>query len=105
MKTLSGIVSGYTNNLLLRSAAVCLKERRRVILVPRELPLSSIRLSNLSKAAQHGCVILPPMLTFYHNPTSIQDMIDHLVGKIMMQFDLEFKGFIPWRGVKGDGQT
>lgn len=105
MKTLSGVVTGYTDNLLLRAADVCLKERRRVILVPRELPLSSIHLSNLSKAAQHGCVIFPPMLTFYNNPTSIQDMIDHLVGKIMMQFDLEYKGFVPWRGVKEDAQT
>jgi 4-hydroxy-3-polyprenylbenzoate decarboxylase len=103
MKTLAGVVTGYTDNLLLRAADVCLKERRRVILVPRELPLSSIHLKNMSEAAQHGCMIFPPMLTFYNNPASIQDMINHLVGKIMMMFDLTFKGFVPWRGVKEDG--
>jgi len=104
MKTLSGVVTGYTDNLLLRAADVCLKERRRVILAPRELPLNSIHLKNMSEAAQHGCVILPPMLTFYNNPSSIQDMINHLVGKIMMMFDLSFKGFVPWRGVKENAQ-
>lgn len=100
MKTLSGIVSGYTDNLLLRAADVCIKERRRVVLVPREFPLSSIHLKNMSEAAQHGCVILPPMLTFYNKPSCIQDMINHLVGKILMMFDREFRDFIPWRGSK-----
>lgn len=102
MKTLSGIITGYTDNLLLRAADVCLKERRRVVLVPREFPLNSIHLKNMYEATQHGCVILPPMLTFYNNPSSVQDMINHLIGKIMMMFDLPFKGFIPWQGVKQD---
>jgi 4-hydroxy-3-polyprenylbenzoate decarboxylase len=100
MKTLSGIVTGYTDNLLLRAADVCMKEKRRVVLVPRELPLSSIHLENLAKAAQHGCDIFPPMLTFYNNPRTMQDMIDHIVGKILMSFDLDFKRFVPWKGVK-----
>ncbi|QDR81444.1 UbiX family flavin prenyltransferase [Sporomusa termitida] len=100
MKSLAGIVTGYTDNLLLRAADVCLKERRRVVLVPRELPLSSIHLENMSKAAQQGCIILPPMLTFYNNPGSIQDMVNHLMGKIMMLFDIVFTEFAPWKGVK-----
>jgi len=104
MKTLSGVVTGYTDNLLLRAADVCIKERRRVVLVPRELPLSSIHLKNMSKAARHGCIILPPMLTFYNSPSSIQDMINHLVGKILMMFDLKFSDFVPWRGVKENGR-
>jgi 4-hydroxy-3-polyprenylbenzoate decarboxylase len=102
MKTLSGVVTGYTDNLLLRAADVCLKERRRVVLVPRELPLSSIHLKNMLKAARLGCDILPPMMTFYNNPGSIQDMMNHLIGKIMMLFDRNFDGFIPWRGEKAD---
>lgn len=97
MKTLSGVVTGYTDNLLLRAADVCLKERRRVILVPRELPLSSIHLKNMTEAAYHGCAILPPMMTFYNNPNTIQDMINHLVGKILMMFDLKFEQFVPWK--------
>lgn len=103
MKTLSGVVTGYTDNLLLRAADVCLKERRQVVLVPRELPLSSIHLKNMAKAARHGCVILPPMLTFYNNPGSIQDMINHLIGKILMMFNLSFREFVPWKGVKESG--
>jgi flavin prenyltransferase len=98
MKTLSGVVSGYTDNLLLRSADVCLKEKRRVILVTREMPLSSIHLRNLAQAANDGCTIIPPMMTFYNRPSTIQDMIDHVVGKVMMMFDLDFDGFKPWGG-------
>lgn len=100
MKSLSGIVTGFTDNLLLRAADVCLKERRRVVLVPRELPLSLIHLENMSKAALQGCIILPPMLTFYNNPGSIQDMVNHLMGKIMLLFDIAFAEFAPWKGVK-----
>ena len=98
MKTLSGIVTGYSDNLLLRAADVCLKEKRRLILVPRECPLSSVHLRNMSQASNDGCIIVPPMLTFYNKPQTIQDMINHLVGKIMMTFDLPFDNFVPWQG-------
>ncbi len=98
MKTLAGIVCGYTDNLLLRAADVCLKERRKVVLLPRELPLSSIHLGNMEKAARHGCIVCPPVMTFYNKPKSIQDMIDHLTGKVMMLFGLEFSKFKPWAG-------
>lgn len=100
MKTLSGIVTGYTDNLLLRAADVSIKERRRVVLVPRELPLSTIHLKNMVKASRYGCDIVPPMLTFYNHPHSIQDMINHLVGKILMLFGIPFHEFVPWRGGK-----
>jgi len=98
MKTLAGIVSGYSDNLLLRAADVCLKERRKVVLVPRELPFSTIHLENMDKAARSGCIICPPVMTFYNNPETIQDMINHLIGKIMMMFGLEFTEFKPWTG-------
>lgn len=100
MKTLAGVVTGYTDNLLLRAVDVCLKERRRVILVPRELPLSAVHLRNLAQAASDGCVIMPPMLTFYNRPETIQHMINHLVGKIMAMFGLTFTEFVPWDGME-----
>jgi 4-hydroxy-3-polyprenylbenzoate decarboxylase len=99
MKTLSGVVTGYTDNLLLRAADVCLKEQRRLVLVPREVPLSRIHVENLQQATRAGCVIVPPMLTFYNSPKTIQDMINHLVGKILMMFNLDYHSFIPWQGV------
>jgi len=68
MKSLAGIASGYADNLVLRAADVCLKENRRVVLVPREMPLGKVHLRNLSEAADLGCSIIPPMLTFYNGP-------------------------------------
>ncbi len=99
MKTLSGVVAGYTDNLLIRAADVCVKEKRRVILVPRETPLSSIHLRNMLQAANDGYMLVPPMLTFYNRPDTIQDMINHLIGKIMAAFNLDFNAFVPWEGV------
>lgn len=96
MKTLSAIATGYAANLLVRAADVCLKENRRVVLVPREMPLGRIHLRNLSAAAEAGCTIVPPMLTFYNSPRSLSDQIDHILGKIFMQFDLDFPHFKPW---------
>lgn len=96
MKTLAGIVTGYTDNLLLRAADVCLKEGRRVVLCPREMPLGRIHLRNLNTAAELGCAIIPPMMTFYNSPQSIQNMIDHVVGKVLLQFGLHSEQFIPW---------
>ena len=97
MKTLAGIVLGYADNLLLRVADVCLKESRKVVIVPREMPLGRIHLRNLSQAADLGCTIIPPMLTFYNHPQTIQDQIDHLVGKILAQFGLHSDDFRPWQ--------
>ncbi len=98
MKTLSGIVHGYADNLLLRAADVCLKERRKLILAPREMPLSTLHLENMLKASQYGALILPPMLTFYNHPQTIDDMLHHLVGKILLQFGLDDPEFRPWNG-------
>lgn len=98
MKTLAGIVTGYSENLLLRSADVCLKEKRKLVLVPREMPLSSLHLENMLKASQYGAVIMPPMLTFYNSPQTIMDMVRHIVGKILMQFNLDYRQFKPWEG-------
>jgi len=98
MKTLAGVVSGYAENLIQRAADVCLKENRRVVLVPREMPLSRIHLRNLSAAAELGCVIVPPMLTFYSGQRTLEDQMVHIAGKVLMQFDLPCAHFRPWKG-------
>ncbi|MHB8134366.1 MAG: UbiX family flavin prenyltransferase [Anaerolineaceae bacterium] len=98
MKTLAGIASGYSDNLLLRAADVCMKERRKLVIVPRETPFSGIHLRNLSFLHDQGVVILPAMMTFYHQPETIQDMVDYLVGKILSQFDLVYGKYKPWEG-------
>ncbi len=98
MKTLAGIVTGYAENLLLRAADVCLKEGRKVVLVPRETPLSRLHLRNLAAAADLGCAIVPPMLTFYNGAGTVEDQINHVVGKALLQFGLTSRGFTPWKG-------
>lgn len=100
MKTLAGIVSGYAENLLLRAADVCLKENRRVVLVPREMPLGRIHLRNMLSASELGCTIVPPMLTFYNGADSLQAQIDHIVGKVLLQFGITSDDFRPWKGVE-----
>lgn len=98
MKTLAAIACGYANNLLVRAVDVCLKENRRVVLMPRETPLSLIHLRNMTAAAEAGCTIVPPMLTFYNRPEDISVQIDHVVGKTLMQFGLIPDCFHPWEG-------
>jgi polyprenyl P-hydroxybenzoate/phenylacrylic acid decarboxylase-like protein len=98
MKTLAKIAHGYSDNLLLRAADVCLKERRKLILVTREMPLSTLHLENMLKASQYGAMIMPPMLTFYHHPRTIDDLINHLTGKILTQFGLDDAAFQAWQG-------
>lgn len=96
MKTLSGIANGYSDNLLVRAADVCLKEGRRVVLVPREMPLSRVHLRNLQSASDAGCAIVPPMLTFYNGAETLQGQMVHVIGKVLMQFGIESKQFKPW---------
>lgn len=98
MKTLAGIVTGYTDNLLLRAADVCMKEGRKVVLCPREMPLGKLHLRNLNTAAELGCTIVPPMMSFYSGQVTVEDQIDHIIGKMMMQFELEYDRFRPWEG-------
>lgn len=98
MKTLGAINAGYTANLLTRAADVCLKEGRKVVLVPREMPFGKVHLRNLKDVSDLGCVIVPPVLTFYNVPESLTDQINHVVGKILMQFGLDHDKFVPWEG-------
>lgn len=98
MKTLSGLANAYDEDLIVRAADVCLKEGRKVVVVPREMPLNRIHCRNLLTACEAGYVILPPMLTFYSDYPTTQDQVDHIIGKILMQFGLEYDKFQPWKG-------
>lgn len=100
MKTLSAVANGFAANLLVRAADVCLKENRKVVLVPREMPLGKIHLKNLTVASDLGCVIVPPMLTFYNAPENLCDQINHVIGKVLMQFGIAHDQFIPWEGAE-----
>lgn len=96
MKTLAGIVTGYSDNLLLRAADVTLKERRKLVLVTRECPLGLVHLRNMYEAGKMGAVILPPMLSYYNQPENIADCNKHIVGKIMDQFGYEMDAYRRW---------
>lgn len=96
MKTLSSIANGYDETLVARSAGVTLKESRKLILVPRETPLTAINLENMLKLARLGVVILPPVPGFYTKPKSIEQIIDHTVGKCLDQFNIEHDLYKRW---------
>ena len=98
MKTLAAIRSGYGDGLIARAADVTLKERRRLVLVPRETPLSEIHLDNMLALARMGVRIVPPMPAFYNNPASVNDIVAHVVTRILDQFDIESVTAKRWNG-------
>ncbi|MBP1988801.1 UbiX family flavin prenyltransferase [Paenibacillus eucommiae] len=89
MKTLAAVSHGFADNLLARSADVILKERRKLVIVPREAPLSEIHLENMLRLARMGVVILPPMPAFYNKPETIDDIVLHTVSRILDQFGID----------------
>ena len=100
MKTAAGIYSGYTDNLILRSADVAIKEQRKLVLAVRESPISQIHLRNLYELSKIPNVrIIPPMLTFYHMPESIDDMVNHIAAKLLEPFGIEMEGYRRWKGL------
>lgn len=97
MKTLAAIAHSFSQDLLVRAADVTLKERRKLVLVPRETPLHLGHLRNMVAATEMGAVILPPMPAFYHAPKTIDDLINQTVGKVLDQFHVEHSLFSRWR--------
>ena len=96
MKTLSAIANGYDNTLIARAAGVTIKESRKLILMARETPLSAIHLENMLKLSRLGVVILPPVTEFYTKPKSINDIVNHGVGKCLDQFNIEHDLYHRW---------
>jgi len=96
MKTLAAIANGYDDTLVARSAGVTIKEGRKLILMVRETPLSAIHLENMLKLSRLGVVILPPVTEFYTNPKTIDDIVNHGVGKCLDQFDIDHDLYPRW---------
>jgi 4-hydroxy-3-polyprenylbenzoate decarboxylase len=99
MGTLARVSAGYSSNLVERAADVALKERRELVLVPRETPLSELHLENMLRLRRMGAVILPAMPGFYHGPRSIEDLVDHVVGKVLDTLRIEHDVGARWKGI------
>ena len=97
IKSLSGIVHSYNDNLLARAADVCLKERRTLVLLVRETPLHLGHLELLAQAARYGAVILPPVPAYYNRPRTIEDLVDHTVGRALDHFDIPHQLVKRWK--------
>ena len=103
-KTLAAVAHGFGENLVHRAADVVLKERRRLVLVVREAPLSDIHLENMLKLSRMGAVMLPPMPAFYNRPRTVDDIVDHTVSRMLDQFGIEVPGMPRWSGEMGVGE-
>jgi 4-hydroxy-3-polyprenylbenzoate decarboxylase len=102
MKTLAGIANSFSNNLLLRTADVTLKERRRLVLVARETPLHLGHLRSMTQVTEMGAIVAPPVPAFYHKPESLNDIIDQTVNRVLdlMKIELPQDLFTRWQGGK-----
>ena len=101
MKTLSAIANSYADSLIVRAADVCLKERKQLVLMPRETPLHTGHCKLLYEASQLGAIIAPPMPAFYTRPESLDDLVNHSVGRVLDLFGLETGNLKRWQGANG----
>jgi len=100
MKTLASVAHGLSDNLIARAADVVLKERRRLILMVRETPLNLAHLRNMTAVTEMGGIVFPPLPSFYHKPASIEEMVDHTVGRVIDLFGIEHTLAPRWNGMK-----
>ncbi len=98
MKTLAAIRAGFGDSLICRAADVHLKERRKLVLLPRESPFSEIHLENMLALSRMGAVIFPPIPAFYNHPQNVDELIHHIVGRVLDQFGLDTPGLARWSG-------
>ena len=98
MRTLAAVTYGYGDNLIHRAADVTLKEQRPLVIVPRETPLSVTHLENMLRLARVGVTILPPMPAFYNHPRTVEEVVDHVVGRILDQLGITTSLSIRWSG-------
>ncbi|MEV7966222.1 UbiX family flavin prenyltransferase [Sphaerisporangium sp. NPDC088356] len=105
MKTVAGIRIGYADNLVGRAADVTLKERRPLVLLARETPLSTIHLENLLDLSRMGATVLPPVPAFYNHPSSVTDVVEHIVGRTLDQFGLALPTLRRWEGPRKHGHA
>lgn len=98
MKTLAAIRAGFGDTLICRAADVVLKERRKLLLLARESPFSEIHLENMLALTRMGAVVFPPIPAFYNRPATIEDIVHHIVGRLLDQFGLEMPGMQRWSG-------
>jgi polyprenyl P-hydroxybenzoate/phenylacrylic acid decarboxylase-like protein len=104
MKTLAAIRHGHADGLIARAADVTLKERRRLVLLARETPLNDIHLENMLALSRMGAIIAPPVPAFYNNPQTIEDLIDHTVGRVLDLFGLSMPELRRWTGIRSGGR-
>ena len=105
VKTMSALANSYADNLLIRAGDVTLKEGKKLVLLVRETPLHLGHLRNMERLAEIGAVIMPPVPAFYHRPRTIQDIVDHTVGKMLDMFDIEHDLFQRWSGLMDEEES
>jgi len=102
MKTLAAVAHGLSDNLITRAADVVLKERRRLVLMVRETPFNLAHLRNMTAVTEMGGVIFPPLPGFYQRPASMEEMVDHTLGRVLDMFGISLQLTPEWRGMKGE---